>query len=183
MIERSLHYYFLAPLRREVLVIGKWIAGVTAAAFVFGLGVLACFVFMYIHHGAEGRDYLLRSPGPAQLAAYLGVTVLATVGYGALFLLTGLLFRNPIIPAAVILLWEGINHVLPSSLQKLSVIHYLEPLCPVEVPLEGLTALFGVSSNPTSPWLAVPGLLLVAGAILMYACIRIRRVEIDYGTD
>ena len=61
MMERSLHYYFLAPVRREVLVIGKWIAGVVAVAFFFGLGVLLSYFFMYIHLGPEGRDFMFRS--------------------------------------------------------------------------------------------------------------------------
>ena len=182
MVERSLHYYFLAPLRREILVIGKWLAGAIAASCIFALGVLLSFLFMFGHHGDAGAQFW-STDGPRHLAMYLGVTVLACFGYGALFLLMGLLFRNPIIPAVVIALWEGINHLLPSMLKKLSVIFYLEPLCPVEVPLDGVGALFALSADPISPWLAVPGLLLFSAVVLAYACVRIRRVEINYGAD
>ena len=60
---------------------------------------------------------------------------LACVGYGAVFLMCGLLFRNPMIPAAVVCVWENLNPFLPSLLKKISVIFYLKNLCPVEVPL------------------------------------------------
>ena len=183
MMERSLHYLLLAPVRRELVVLGKFLAGVSAAGFFFGLAVFLSYLLMYLHHGAAGRDFMLSRMGASHLIAYLGVTVLACAGYGALFLLTGMLFRNPIIPAVVVMLWEGINAVLPSMLKKLSVIFYLLPLCPVEVPADHLSALFAISADPISPWLAVPGLLLVSSAVLAYACLRIRSVEIDYGTD
>ena len=67
------------------------------------------------------------------MAAYLGATVLACIGYGSIFLAAGLLFRNPLIPAAVILVWESINSFLPSLLQKFSVIYYLKSLCPIQI--------------------------------------------------
>jgi hypothetical protein len=183
MMERSLHYYLLAPIRREIVVLGKYLAGVSAASFFFGAGVFLSYFLMYIHHGAAGRHFMLSAMGMGHLFAYLSVTVLACIGYGALFLLSGLLFGNPIIPAVVVLLWEGINPLLPSMLKKFSIIFYLLPLCPVEVPADKLSALFAISADPVRTWLAVPGLLLVSSAILVYACVRIRRVEIDYGGE
>jgi ABC-type transport system involved in multi-copper enzyme maturation permease subunit len=183
MMERSLHYYLLAPIRREIVVLGKFLAGVGASSFFFCLGVFLSYLFMYLHHDGPGRQFMLSSVGMSHLFAYLSVTVLACIGYGSLFLLTGLLFRNPIIPAVVVLLWEGINALLPALLKKISIIFYLLPLCPVEVPAENLSALFAISADPVRTWLSVPGLLIVSSAILAYACVRIRRVEIDYGGD
>ena len=182
MMERSLHYYFLAPVRRELLVIGKFLAGVVAASTIFSVAVIASYFLMYGHYGAEGRQLVLGA-GLQQLGAYVGVTILACCGYGALFLLMGLLFKNPIVPAVIIAFWESINGVLPAWLKKLSVIFYLEPLCPVDVPTDGLLNLFLVSADPIPAYLAVPGLLLVSGAILAYACVKIRTVEINYSSE
>lgn len=182
MMERSLHYYFLAPVRRELLVIGKFVAGVVASSVIFSIAVTASYFLMYAHYGAEGRQFLF-GPGLPQLGAYLLVTVLACFGYGALFLLMGLLFKNPIVPAVVIAFWESINGILPAWLKKLSVIFYLEPLCPVDVPSNGLLNLFLVSADPIPAYLAVPGLLVVCAAILAYACIKIRTVEINYSSE
>src|SRR4051812_19621659 len=55
MMERSLHYYFLAPVRRELLVIGKFLAGVVAASVIFSVAVAASFLAMYGHYGQEGK--------------------------------------------------------------------------------------------------------------------------------
>jgi len=183
VMEKSLHYYFLAPVRRELLVLGKYLAGIIAAIFFFGSGVLLSFIFMNGHFGQAGTQYVFHGPGLGQLGSYLLVTVLACIGYGSLFLLMGLLYRNPVVPAVVILLWESINNVLPAMLKKLSIIFYLLPLCPVEVPAEGIGALFTVVADPVPIYLALPGLLCVSGLSLYYAARKIRSMEINYGTD
>jgi ABC-type transport system involved in multi-copper enzyme maturation permease subunit len=183
IIEKSLHYYFLAPMRRELLVAGKFLAGVITAVFIFGLAVLLSFVFMYGHFGAAGRAFVFDGPGLGHLIAYLSVTLLACVGYGSLFLALSLVFKNPILPGIVVLLWETFHAVLPSLLQKFSVMFYLKQLCPVSIPPEGLMALFTVVAEPVSAWIAVPGLLCLCTAILVFACLRIRKVEINYLAD
>src|SRR5579864_2206694 len=39
IVEKSLHYYFLSPVRREVLVVGKFLAGVATSVAFFGMSV------------------------------------------------------------------------------------------------------------------------------------------------
>ena len=180
--ERTLHYLFLAPIRREIVVLGKLLAGTLTALVFFGVGVLTSFVLMYAHFPA-GREFLLRGAGLQHLLAYLLVVVLACVGYGAVFLAMSLVFKNPIIPAVVLLLWEGINGALPVLLKHFSVTFYLKPLFPVELPVEGFSGLFTVVAEPTPAWLAVSGLIVFATCVLFFACWRIRRIEINYGTE
>jgi hypothetical protein len=81
------------------------------------------------------------------------------------------------------LLWETFHAVLPSLLQKFSVMFYLKQLCPVSIPPDGLMALFTVVAEPVSAWIAVPGLLSLCTAVLVFACFRIRRTEISYLAD
>jgi ABC-type transport system involved in multi-copper enzyme maturation permease subunit len=183
VIEKSLHYYFLAPMRRELLVAGKFLAGVIASVYIFGLSVLLAFTLMYAHYGTAGRAFVFDGPGLGHLFAYLSVTFLACVGYGSLFLALSLVFKNPILPGIVVLLWETFHAVLPSLLQKFSVMFYLKQLCPVSIPPEGLMALFTVVAEPVSAWIAVPGLLSLCTAILVFACLRIRKMEINYLAD
>jgi ABC-type transport system involved in multi-copper enzyme maturation permease subunit len=183
VVEKSLHYYFLAPLRREVLVAGKFLAGVATSVFIFGLSVLLSFTFMYAHFGAAGRAFVFDGPGLGHLMAYLGVTLLACVGYGSLFLALSLVVKNPILPGIFVLCWETFHAVLPSLLQKFSVMFYLKQLCPVSIPSDGIMALFTVVAEPVSAWIAVPGLLTLCVAILVFACARIRRTEISYLAD
>lgn len=183
VMEKSLHYYFLSPVRREVLVLGKFLSGLIASSIIFCLSVLLSFTFMYGHFGAAGRDFVFHGPGFGHLLAYLAVTLLGCLGYGSVFLLLSLLVKNPILPGIVVLLWETFHAVLPSLLQKLSVTFYLKQLCPVRVPPIGLMALFSVVAEPVSVWIAVPGLLLLSGIVLAFACLRIRRTEISYLAD
>jgi hypothetical protein len=94
-----------------------------------------------------------------------------------------LLFKNPIVPAVVLLFWELINGVLPVWLKRFSVTYYLKPLFPVELEVQGVLGLFTVVAEPTPPWLAVSGLLLFAALVLTFACWRIRRLEVLYSSD
>ncbi len=183
MIERSLHYYLLSPVRREVILLSKFFAGAVSAVVLFGAAVIADFFLMYAAYGAAGRDFMLHEPGLGQVEAYLLIVVLACLGYGAIFLLLSLMFRNPM-PGAILLLgWEAINPVLPSLLQKFSVASYLRHLMPVSVPAEGIFALLTVETEPVSAWVAVLGLLALIVVVLTYTCYRMRRLEIRYTTD
>ena len=180
VVDRSLHYYFLSPVRREVLVAGKYVSGLVASLLLFVTVTALCVFLIYLPLGYSGAtSYLFDGPGLEQALTYLGITVLACVGYGAVFLVIGLFFRNPIIPAILLYGWEFINFLLPPMLKKLSVIHYLHSLTPVPIN-EGP---FAIVTEPTSAWLTVPGLILVTAMVLLMASVRIRRMEIRYGTE
>ncbi len=183
MIERSLHYYLLSPVRREVILLSKFFAGAVTSVVLFGAAMIADFVLMYAGFGAAGQDFMLHGPGLGQLEAYLLIVVLACLGYGAIFLLLSLMFRNPMPGAMLLLGWEAINPVLPSLLQKFSVASYLRHLMPVSVPAEGIFALLTVETEPVSAWVAVLGLLALIVVVLTYTCYRMRRLEIRYTTD
>jgi ABC-type transport system involved in multi-copper enzyme maturation permease subunit len=183
VVEKSLHYYFLSPVRRQLLVAAKFVAGLITVSLAFGGSVLLCFTFVYGHFGKAGNDFVFNGPGFGYLMSYLLVTVLACLGFGSLFLALSLVFKNPILPGIVVLLWETFHAVAPSLLQKLSVSFYLKQLCPVTIPPEGLMALFTVIAEPVSPWLAVPGLMCLSVAVLIFACMRIRKTEISYLAD
>jgi len=182
VIQKSLHYYFLAPVRREVLVVGKYLSALLATCVLFGLSTALSYLVL-LSHLSLTASRALAGPALAELPAYLGVTVLACAGYGAVFLILGLLFRNPIIPTVGVLIWESIIVFLPSILKKFSVIFYLESLCPVKVPFHGGGALFAISADPTPAYLAVPGLLCLTVVVLVLASLCIRRMEIRYGTE
>ena len=190
VLEKSLHYYFLAPLRREVLVVGKFLSGLLAATVIFCSSTLLQFAALYCYFSSNTfQEYLYHQHGVEHLAAYLGVTLLACVGYGSVFLAAGLLFRNPLIPTVVVLVWEAVNGFLPSLLQKISVIFYLKSLCPVAVH-ESLNAdnhslldLIAVNPSPAAPATAILGLLILCLIILALSSLQVRRMQIDYGTE
>jgi ABC-type transport system involved in multi-copper enzyme maturation permease subunit len=183
MIERSLHFYLLSPVRREVLLLSKFVAGSITAVLLFASATVLDFAFMYLGFGAAGRDYIFNGPGLGQLGAYLAIIVLACLGYGAVFLLLSMMFKNPTPAAMLVLGWEAINPVLPSLLQKLSVASYLRHLMPVAVASDGIFALLTVQTEPVSAWAATVGLVLLIAAVLSYSCYRIRTLEIRYTTE
>jgi ABC-type transport system involved in multi-copper enzyme maturation permease subunit len=180
VLERTLHYYFLAPVRRDVLAVSKYLAGLVTAVVLFAGSAGLTFLFLPMHWGPVFEQYLFHGPGLAQLGAYMLTAALACAGYGAVFLLTGVLFRNPMIPAAVIFVWEFINPFLPSLLKKISVIFYLKSLCPVDIPPDGPLAIIAVVTDPTPAWLAIPGLLAVSALVLAYAAVKARKLELAY---
>ncbi len=183
MVERTLHYQFLVPVRREILVIGKFLAGAVIAIALFEAAILACFYLMYARFGAAGKSYVFDGPGLGQLWAYLLVTALACLGYGAVFLALSLLFKNPIIPGVVIMGWEAIAPIFPAWAQRLSITFYLKPLCPVSLPISGPLAIFTIVAEPVAPILAVLGLLTLSIAILVLCCFLIHRMEITYTAE
>src|SRR5712692_8921615 len=127
VLDKSLHFYFLAALRREVVLAGKFLAGMLTAVTVFGLSTALQLAALFAHMDSTTLStYFFHNGGISHVAAYIGVTVLACIGYGSVFMAAGILFRNPIIPAAGILIWEAINSFLPAILQKLSIIYYLK---------------------------------------------------------
>ena len=183
IVQKSLHYYFLAPVRREVLVVGKFLAGLLTTWIFFGGSVLLSGVLIYGDLGSDGTAYVLHGRGLEELAAYLGVTLLACLGYGTIFVALSLFIRNPIIPGVFVLLWETFHPVFPALLQKFSVMFYLRQLCPVAVPPTGTLSLFTVIVEPVSAWIAVPGLFCLSLLILAVACLKIRRIEVSYSAD
>lgn len=180
LVDRSLHYYFLSAVRREVLVVGKYLSGLVTSIILFtGLTVVAMLLLYLPHFGSQSVRFFLEGQGMSQILTYAGITMLACVGYGAFFLVSGLFIRNPIIPALLLYGWEWLNFLLPPLLKKISVIHYLNSLVPVPVS-EGP---FAVIAEPTPAWIAVPSMLAVTALVLAISAVRIRHMEIHYGSD
>src|SRR5262245_1188862 len=118
---------------------------------------------------------------------YAAAAALGCVGYGSVFLAVGAYVRNPIIPAAVLLVWEGINGVLPHVLQKMSILYYLQSLCPVPAPMDtdapALVRLLAAPAAPASGPGAILGLLLLTTFVLWIASLAARRMQISYGAE
>ena len=175
VLDRTLHYYLLTPIRRELLVVAKYATGLLVTIPLFLLTALTAFALSYLPHQGV-QEFFFRGPGLQHLGAYVLVTVLACIGYGGVFLLFGSLFRSPAIPALAVMGWESIHFLLPPLLKKFSVIHYLQSLCPVPMS-EGP---FAILADAPSPWISIPGLLLLTAAFVAVAAWRIRGMEVSY---
>jgi hypothetical protein len=187
MLDKSLHFYLLTPIRREILAIGKYLAGLTATVVIFTTSTFLQLAALAWHFSRQEVSEYLNGPGWGHVAAYLGVTALACLGYGSVFLAVGLLFRNPIVPAAVVLIWESAVLYLPATLKKISVIFYLQSLSPVVAPpsadTPAMLKLLITAAEPVSAPAAILGLLAVTVALLALAGRQARRLEINYSAD
>src|SRR5271170_1153518 len=173
ILDKSLHFYFLAPIRRDVLMVGKFLAGLLATCIIFVSSELVQLVVFTGQFSPNVRDlYLYQNHGLAQGAAYLGVTALACLGYGAFFLAAGMLFKNPILPAL---------------LKKFSVIYYLKSLCPVDIPsppgVPAILSLLVSNPDPVSLPVAIFGIMIVSLLVLYVSGFQVRRMEINYTSE
>lgn len=176
ILERTLHYYLLAPVSREALLLGKYAAGVVVSWVLFGgATVVACVLLFGLPDGTVPWEWI------ASLLQDLGTTLLACLAYGAVFLLFGLLFANPILPVAGLLAWEGLHFLLPPTLQALSVRYYLGALTSVPLPVPD--GPFAILARSPLPWVSVLTLLGLTLAGLALAAWRLRRLEIRYTDD
>jgi ABC-type transport system involved in multi-copper enzyme maturation permease subunit len=180
IVDKSLHYYFLTPVRRELLVIAKYFSGLLMASMIFSITTLLCLFLTYFPRGYEASmQYIFEGPGLSHILSYWGISVLGCVGYGSIFLLLGVFFRNPILPATFLYCWELISFLLPPVLKKLTIIHYLQSLTPIKLS-EGP---YAIVAEPSSPWVAIPSMLLLTAVVLVFACLRVRKMEISYSNE
>jgi len=180
MVTRTIHFYLLAPVRREVLVAGKYLAGLLITSVLYGASVGIPNILIHSANGqAVAEAHFFGGPGMRELLTYVGIALLACVGYGSVFMLTGFLFKNPAVPAAFVLVWESANVFLPSALQKISVVHYLQSIVPVPIPI----GPFAVITAPASVFGSVTGLALFTVAVLIVNGLLMRKAEINYVSD
>lgn len=187
LLERSLHYYFLTPVRREVLVAGKYLSALIASWIAFFIGTVALYFLTCLPWGlGELGRYLFSGPGFGNLTAYVVTALLAVAGYGAVFMLVGQYFKNPVIPGIVIWAWEFLNPLLPATLKKVSVVFYLQSFYPVPPPESasgGIFSILKVLADPPPAWASVLGLIVFTGLVILAAGWRARHMEVAYGDD
>jgi ABC-type Na+ efflux pump permease subunit len=188
LLDKSLHYYLLSPIRREILVAGKFLAGLLATVVIFCSSVALQFTILNLHFEPQVLEqYMAQGNGWSHLFSYLGVTALACLGYGTVFLTAGIFLRNPLIPAVTIEVWESINGILPAVLRKFSVIYYLRSLAPVEIPIDRNVpppiAMLALNVEPVAPYVAVLGVMAVSAALLVIAARSARSLQINYSSE
>ena len=180
ILQRSLHYYFLTPVRREVIVVGKYSSALLASAGVFATATAVLYlIFMAPWGMSELSRYMFQGPGLSHLLTYVTIAMVGCLAYGALFLLIGLMFKNPIVPVLVFYAWENVNFMLPSTLKKMSVLFYLWSLMPIQLS----DGPFAVVAEPVPAYVSVPGMLLFAVVVLAVASWRARTYQVTYGGE
>ena len=187
MLDKSLHFFLLTPMRRETLLLGKFLSGLIATIVIFTLSAALQYLVVLARYDRAAVTEFMAAQGWSHLRDYAGVTALACVAYGSVFLGAGLFFKNPIIPAAVVLVWEAANVFVPITLKKLGIIYYLQSLCPVvatpDIDMPAILKLLISDAPPVSAFGALLSLGTITVILILAACFRARQLEINYGTD
>jgi ABC-type transport system involved in multi-copper enzyme maturation permease subunit len=178
VLEKTLHFYLLAPVRREVLVAGKYLAGVVATALIFGTSAFLTHILVYLPNGGWTK-FFLEGNGIPNMTQYLVVTVMACAAYGGVFLLAGTLFKNPAGPTILIGGWEAFFFILPADIQKFTIMHYLQSMLPVGIDMGPLAVVV----DPTPAILGIPLLLTVVAVLVWLAGQVVRQAQVTYSAD
>ncbi|HEV8240960.1 MAG TPA: hypothetical protein VGS57_16460 [Thermoanaerobaculia bacterium] len=172
--ERTMHYLLLTPVRRPLIVAGKYVAAVGSGWLLFGTTTVLSFVLIHL---PKGLDTAFTAGALRQLAAYVAMTMLGCLGYGGAFLLLGSLLRSPGPLVALFFTWEWFQFLLPPLLKQISVVHYLKALTPVPIS-EGPFALL---ADPTPVPLAILQVAIYATLTVSLAAWVSSRADLDYG--
>jgi hypothetical protein len=160
-------------------VVGKYLGGLVASSVILVLTTALTYILVYLPHGSAGLRILLSGRGISHLMAYAVIVVLACIAYGALFMLAGLYFKNPMVPAVLFLGWETLTPFLPTFLKVLSFVHYLVSFSPVPVSL----GAFALLAQPVPWWLALFALLLSSAVLVSLSTRAARHLEVTYSAE
>lgn len=154
----TLVYLWLRPIDRWPVVVGAWLAALTVS-LPLTLGPLALAALL---SGEAGTIF-----GATMVASIVGV-----VAYSAVFLLLGLLVKNPIVwGLGYVLIWEGVISAFGSSAARLAISGYtrsiVTAMTDVDVDLGDQSLAAGV---------VVP--IVVAVVALVVAARRLDRMDV-----
>jgi ABC-type transport system involved in multi-copper enzyme maturation permease subunit len=178
ILEKTLHLYLLTPVRREVIAAGKYLAGVAAMSLLFATSTILTNVLIYMAN-SSWMTFFLEGDGISNLVRYVAVTVLACMAYGGIFMVAGLCFKNPIVPAVVVGVWEAFYFILPETLQKVTVMHYLQSLLPLIID----RGPFSVVIDPTGAVISIATLLGAAAGLVWISGKILCRTQVTYSSD
>ena len=187
LLDKSLHFYLLAPVPRPILVLGKYLAGVFATSVIFSLSTALQFAAMLRGYDSAAVQTYLQNGGWDHVFSYMSVAALACVGYGSIFLAAGLITSNPTVPAAFMLIWESVNAFMPGTLKLASVLFYLQSLCPIAPsPDRGMPPFLRALLSPAEPTSVLTSIAAIAGVallLLFVGSLKANKLEINYSAD
>src|ERR1043165_7696575 len=80
IVDRSLHYYFLSAVRRDVLVVGKYFSGLVTSIVLFSATTVVAMLLLYLpRFYSQSVRFFVEGKGLTQILTYVGITILACV--------------------------------------------------------------------------------------------------------
>lgn len=178
--EQTLHYLFLQPVSRWMLVVAKLGAYLVVSSAVCIGSLWLTYLAMALPHcgpGAVMTD-LFTNGRAVILAQESGVMILGLLAYGSFALLIGNFFKTATY-ALLLLAWEAGLPYLPSTLKFWTVMHYLQSLLPER--LNEQSRMFELLGEQASTAMSLAVLLGVPCLFIGISIFAFRSRECLYG--
>jgi ABC-2 type transport system permease protein len=155
---KTLTYLLTRPIPRPAILVGKFAAYLATSLSIALPTLVVVFLVLATAPGGAGLG-----AGARDLFVDLATVALTLLAYGALFGLTGVVFRRPVIPGLLFLFgWEMVAN-LPGYMPRLTLTGYLRSLLRYHPAEEGL---FPVATEILPSTLCVATLLGASLAFL-----------------
>lgn len=177
--EQTLHYLFLQPAPRWVIVLGKLAAFIAMAAPVFVVALFLVHLCALLPFGGAGlKELFLGATMPRFLQMAL-TAIVALLVYSALFGGLAAAFRKPIF-GLVLYFWELATGFapLPEALKQVSLNYYLRELLPASARQE--TGVFATLTEGPSALVTVLVLVLTPTLSMALAVFLTHKRECIY---
>ncbi|MCC7009262.1 MAG: ABC transporter permease subunit [Acidobacteria bacterium] len=170
--EKTLTYLFIRPIRREAVLLGKYLAYLVCTIAVVLPAVVLVWLLVVPLGGSLGG-------GIVDVLEDLGILAAGLAVYGALFALVGATVKRPLVVGLVFVFgWESIALALPGAFGRFTVAHYLQGLVPHAMPSDSLVSLLQVVvARPPSLTECLVWLATIAVVCLWLAARTVARRE------
>jgi ABC-type transport system involved in multi-copper enzyme maturation permease subunit len=159
--DSTINYLISRPIHRVELVIYKYVGLVISALVVVLPPLILTYLIIAPKAGAPIQNIGI-------LTNYMGVVILAIVGYGAIFMFFGLLFKRPmLISLFYMFVWESVLAGIALLINQITIRHYLESIILNNIGQGEIEGLFQPADSITSIIiiLSVTSVFLILSAI------------------
>ena len=175
--DHTLHYLYLQPVPRWVIIMGKYAGFIALAAPIFLVSMVVNQLLLLLPYGAQGLANRLGTwDFWGGFLAQTGVMLLAVLLYSALFLALSCIFKN-LVYALFIYGWEAATRFLPDVLKDFSLAYYFKEMLP-DRPAAAAVELVVAGPGALQTILVLGG---VWAACLAFTCWFAGRKECLYG--
>jgi ABC-type Na+ efflux pump permease subunit len=122
----TIPYLLTRPMPRSAWVVGKYLAFLVVSAALLVSSILLCFCACIALGGLS-----ISASSVKLLLHYEGVAVMALMGYGAVCLFLGALFKRPVIVGVVVLFaWQRLAMAIPGLIDFFTIEKYVRAMLP-----------------------------------------------------
>src|SRR5215469_15081023 len=72
LLEKTLHHYYLVPVRRQMVVLGKFLTALLPTVLLFAAATASTY-FLFFWPSIDGRDFLLTTLGISHMGRYVAI--------------------------------------------------------------------------------------------------------------